>query len=67
MGIEFKSITDCIYFMNIYIPCQCTDNYDCYVEYLGKISATLEKCTTTNIAIVGDFNAAVSTFLKQNY
>ena len=47
---------------------QITDNYDCYVEYLGKISATLvEKCTTTNIAIVGDFNAAVSTFLKQNY
>ena len=46
MGIEFKSITDCIYFMNVYMPYQCTDNYDCYVEYLGKISAILEECTT---------------------
>ena len=41
--------------------CLQTDNYDCYVEYLGKISAILEECTTTKIAIVGDFNAAVST------
>ena len=47
--------------MNVYMPYQCTDNYDCYVEYLGKISAILEECTTTKIAIVVDFNAAVST------
>ena len=64
MGIEFKSITDCIYFMNVYMPYQCTDNYDCYVEYLGKSSAILEECTTTKIAIVGDFNAAVSTSVE---
>ena len=40
--------------------------YDCYVhvEYLGKFSAILEECTNTKIAIVGDFNAAVSTSFK---
>ena len=47
--------------MKVYMPYQCTDNYDCYVEYLGKISVILEECTTTKIAIVGDFNAADST------
>ena len=26
MGIEFESITDCIYFMNVYMPYQCTDS-----------------------------------------
>ena len=67
MGIEVKSITDCIYFMNVYMPYQCTDNYDCYVEYLGKISAILEECTTTKIAIVGDFNAAVSTSFETEF
>ena len=64
MGIEFKSITDCIYFMNVYMPYQCTDNYDCYVVYLEKSSAILEECTTTKITIVGDFNAAVSTSVE---
>ena len=60
MRIEFRSITDCIYYINVCMPYQCTDSYDCYVhlEYLGKMSAILEECNT-EIAIVGDFNAAV--------
>ena len=34
MGIEFKSITDCIYFMNVYMPYQCTDQGWGQVQYL---------------------------------
>ena len=45
----------------MYLPYQCPDNYDFYVEYLGKISATIEDCHCSKIAIIGDFNAAVGT------
>ena len=47
--------------MNVYLPYQCYDNFDIYVEYIRKISAILEDCTTSKLAVIGDFNAAVST------
>ena len=52
---------DNLYFINVYLPYQCSDNYDLYVEYLCKISATIEECHCSKIAIIGDFNAAVGT------
>ena len=61
MGLEYKNFDDFIYFMNVYLPYQCHDNYDNYVEYIGKISAILEDCTTSKLAVIGDFNAAVRT------
>ena len=45
----------------MYLPYQCPDNYDLYVEYLGKLSTIVEDCHSTKIAIIGDFNATVST------
>ena len=45
----------------MYLPYQCHDNYDDYVEYLGKISAIIEGCATSKLAVIGDFNAAVET------
>ena len=52
---------DNLYFINVYLSYQCSDNYDLYVEYLCKISATIEECHCSKIAIIGDFNAAVGT------
>ena len=60
MGLEYKNIDDFIYFMNVYLPYQC-HNYDNYVEYIEKISAILQNCTTSKLAVIGDFNAAVNT------
>ena len=45
----------------LYLPYQCDDNYDLYVEYIGKISALVHESPTCNIMILGDFNAAVGT------
>ena len=41
--------------------------FDNYVEYIGKIFAIVEDCTTSKLAVICDFNAAVKTLhLKQN-
>ena len=48
-------------FINVHLPYQCPDNYDLYVEYLGKLIAIVEDCHLTKIAIIGDFNATVGT------
>ena len=61
MGMKINNNSECLYFMNVYLPYQCPDNYDFYVEYLGKLSAILEDCEFSKVAIIGDFNAAVNT------
>ena len=45
----------------MYLPYQCPDNYDLYVEYLGKLSAIIEDYESSKVGIIGDFNAAVGT------
>ena len=61
MGLEVTHSKEKLCFINVYLPYQCPDNYDLYVEYLGKLSAIVEDCHSTKIAIIGDFNAAVGT------
>ena len=61
MGIQIKNRDECLYFVNVYLPYQCPDNYDLYVEYLGKLSAIIEDYESSKVAIIGDFNAAVGT------
>ena len=61
MGLEVAHTKEKLCFTNVYLPYQCPDNYDLYVEYLGKLSAIVEDCHSTKIAIIGDFNAAVGT------
>ena len=61
IGLEVKHLNERLYFINVYLPYQCPDNYDVYADYLGKISAIVEDCHSTKIAIIGDFNAAVGT------
>ena len=61
MGIQIKNRDECLYFVNVYLPYQCPDNYDLYVEYLGKLSAIIEDYDSSKVGIIGDFNAAVGT------
>ena len=49
------------YFLNIYLPYQCDDNYDVFVEYIGNLSALIDEGSTSNLILLGDFNAAVNT------
>ena len=52
------------YFLNVYMPYQCDDNYDLFVEYIGKISSIIEESVTSNLIVLGDFNAAVDTVFE---
>ena len=60
-GLEINCLSDSLHLLNVYLPYQCHDNYDDYVEYMGKLSAIAEGCTSSKLAIIGDFNAAVET------
>ena len=46
------------------MPYQCDDNYDLFVDYTGKISSIIEESGTSNLIVLGDFNAAVDTVFE---
>ena len=50
------------YFLNVYLPYQCDDNYDVFVEYIGKLSALIDEDSTSHLILLGDFNAVNTTF-----
>ena len=64
LGITVNIMDTSYYFLNVYMPYQCDDNYDLYVEYIGKISSLIEDSVTSNLIVVGDFNAAVNTLFE---
>ena len=43
--------------LNIYMPYQCTQNREQYVENLYNISSFIESIQTTNFMVIGDWNA----------
>ena len=48
----------------MYLPYQCEDNFDEFMEYMGKISDTIEESPCTHVCILGDFNAGVGTLFE---
>ena len=46
-----------ILLLNVYLPYQNTENYDNFIEYLGKIEALIERVEVTGVIIIGDFNS----------
>ena len=61
LGVELTCNDVSMLFISVYMPYQCKDNFELFMEYIGKISALIEESPTSNIAIVGDFNAAIDT------
>ena len=43
------------------MPYQFDDNFEIFMEYIGKITALIDESPTSSIAIIGDFNAAIDT------
>ena len=63
LGISVTIDSDVFCFLNVYKPYQCNDNYDLFIEYIGKIYSVIEDSCSTNVIVLSDFNAAVnSTF-----
>ena len=52
MGIQIKNRDECLYFVNVYLPYQCPDNYELYVQYLGKLLAIIEDYESSKVAIL---------------
>ena len=50
-----------MFFLNVYLPYQSHDNFDSYMNHLGKIHALIEEVPTDYCAIVGDYNAVLNT------
>ena len=43
------------------MPYQCDDNFELFMECVGKLSALIEESPTSNVAILGDLNAGIDT------
>ena len=59
MGLNITSSNATILLLNVYLPYQTDDNADEYQEILGKIQAISDSFESTNIFIIGDFNADI--------
>ena len=56
-AIEVTMKTNKFIILNVYLPYQSRENEDLYLEHLGFLKAYLDDIDSTNIVIVGDFNA----------
>ena len=57
VAIELSTETTKLVIFNIYMPYQCGENEELYIEQLGSISSFIEELNCTNFVIIGDFNA----------
>ena len=64
LGITVKSKSGLYIFFSVYMPYQCLDNQELYNEYIGKICAIVEDSSTSNVILLGDFNADVNTLFE---
>ena len=46
------------------MPYQCLDNQELHMDYIGKICAIVEDSFTSNVILLGDFNADVNTLFE---
>ena len=60
LGLKITTSNATILLLNVYLPYQCDDNIDEYLASLGKIQAISDSFESTNIFIIGDFNANIS-------
>ena len=59
LGLKITSSNSTIRLLNVYLPYHADDNADEYQEILGKIQAISDSFESTNIFIIGEFNADI--------
>jgi len=64
LGCTLAIDDDVILFINVYLPYQCDDNFDNYVQHLGILSSIIHESSTPAIVVVGDFNAKVGSIFE---
>ena len=57
MCLEFTSNNNSILFINVYLPCDTSDNLDDFVFCLAKANSIIDSHPCNHACIIGDFNA----------
>ena len=57
VAIEINQGTSSLVILNIYMPYQCIQNQEQYIDNLWNIYSFIESINTTNFMIIGDWNA----------
>ena len=57
VGIEVSIDSTIFNILNVYMPYQKTEHEDLYFEHLGYLRSFIDDMSTTNLTIIGDFNA----------
>ena len=57
LGAELILGGNKLFILCVYLPTNCSDNFDEFSDYLGKINAIVQEQKSSNIFILGDWNA----------
>ena len=60
LGLDITARGRSLHIINVYLPFYSADNYDLYIDYIGRISGILESRDVSEVIIIGDFNAKVN-------
>ena len=57
LGIEIKTRGTKLLLICLYMPTDCKENEIDFLHYLGKLDSIIQEADTSNISIIGDWNA----------
>ena len=57
LGLQVSGANDNVLILNVYMPYDCTYNYDEYINLLADVNAIVQNANTCSVLVVGDFNA----------
>ncbi len=60
VSVEFKCGSFMALFVCVYMPFDCSDNYDDYMFYLNKLMTIIDNFPSPYVFVTGDFNANIS-------
>ena len=67
LGIDISVETRILHLLNIYLPYYSAENYDLYLDYIGKISSIIESREHSDSMVLGDFNAQVNGYFYREW
>ena len=59
LGLDINHSGNSLHILNVYLPYFAPENYDGYLDYIGKISSHIEYRNVSDVMVFGDFNADV--------
>ena len=59
-GIQFDFDSNPVIFLSVYLPYECSDNFDEYMHYISRIGDIIESSSSPYIYVSGDYNANLS-------